>query len=98
MLGTGYWPNLAEVIKCLRRIETLTRMINLREGVIEDLNALPHRLLNESSTKGPSRGFKSFVNKEDFQRSVEEYYRQMGWNEFGIPQTSTINELSLTEM
>ncbi|TET08770.1 MAG: aldehyde:ferredoxin oxidoreductase [Candidatus Thorarchaeota archaeon] len=77
-----------------QRIETLTRLFNNREGVSRKDDVLPPRLW-ESETHGPAKGMKSFIDQDDFERSLDKYYELLGWGMDGIPTRKTIEKLGL---
>ncbi len=80
-----------------QRIETLSRLFNVREGVSRKDDILPPRLW-ESQTHGPAKGMKSFIDEDDFERSLDKYYELQGWGMDGIPTEETIENLGLDEL
>ena len=63
-----------------REIITLERRLNLREGFTDKDDALPRRMLTEKFEKGASKG-----HVVDLEKMKLDYYREMGWDERGIP-------------
>jgi aldehyde:ferredoxin oxidoreductase len=41
---------------------------------------------------------KAFVNKEDFEKSLDLYYKLKGWNKDGVPTKETIKKLGLSSL
>ncbi|MCK5237914.1 MAG: aldehyde ferredoxin oxidoreductase family protein [Candidatus Thorarchaeota archaeon] len=80
-----------------RRIETLTRMFNVREGMTQADDTIPPRLW-EPQTHGPREGMRSFMNEEDLQAGLQEYYELLGWHADGIPTNETIKHLGLENL
>jgi aldehyde:ferredoxin oxidoreductase len=76
------------------RIETLTRMFNIREGMSREDDRLPPRLW-EPQTHGPREGMRSFMNKEDLQAGLQKYYELLGWDKEGIPTEESKKRLGL---
>ena len=70
-----------------RQVETL---INLRHGVGDVANDLPQRLKDEPMPDGYAKG-------QVWERDVliQEYYKERGWNEKGVPLPQTLKRLGL---
>ena len=86
---TGMTYQKADLLRISEKIETLIRLINLREGLGKDSDALPDRVLNESHTNGPTKGKR--MGAENFNLMLSEYYKLRGWDENdGTPLASTI--------
>lgn len=64
-----------------RRVITLERLFNLREGFSRKDDTLPPRLLNEPLPEGMAEGKKV----EGLDLMLDEYYRLRGWDEAGNP-------------
>ena len=78
--GTDYTEEgLREVI---RRVITLERRFNLREGLTKQDDTLPPRLLNEPLPDGMAEGKKV----EGLDMMLSEYYAIRGWDENGVPR------------
>jgi aldehyde:ferredoxin oxidoreductase len=78
-----------------QRVETLTRIFNLREGVTKVDDVLPPKFW-QKGTQGPSAGMRAFVDEVDFEKSLEKYYLLRGWDHNGVPTGETIENLGLT--
>ena len=72
------------------RVATLTRMFNIREGVSRKDDILPERFW-EPQKYGP----RAFVDKADFEASLDKFYEIRGWDRNGCPTNDTINMLGL---
>ncbi|TFG31557.1 hypothetical protein EU527_12125 [Candidatus Thorarchaeota archaeon] len=79
-----------------QRVETLTRLFNIREGISRRDDNLPPKFWNPG-TVGPSAGRKAFVTEDDFEKSLDRYYELRGWDERGVPTSKTIEILRLNE-
>ncbi|MHA2229265.1 MAG: aldehyde ferredoxin oxidoreductase family protein [Candidatus Thorarchaeota archaeon] len=79
-----------------RRIETMSRLFNVREGISRKDDSLPKRFL-EPQINGPRKGMTSYISEEDFQDSLSRFYEIMGWDSDGRPTKSTLEELGLSE-
>jgi aldehyde:ferredoxin oxidoreductase len=76
------------------RIEQLIRAFNVREaGISRKDDTLPGRIFEEPIPEGPSEGHK--VNKEEFEKGLDIYYRLREWNNDGVPVKSKLNGLGL---
>jgi aldehyde:ferredoxin oxidoreductase len=91
---TGWSFSLEELRTISQRVWALTRLFNSREGFTRNDDSLPKRLFTEASTKGPSKGH--VVDKETFERMLDEYYEIVGWDKkTGIPTDSRLKELGI---
>ena len=91
---TGVNYNVASYYETGKRIETLTRLYDVREGVDRRKDVLPPRLM-EPEAYGPARGNRAFISQEDFEACVTEYYKLRGWNAEGIPEGNTVRSLRI---
>lgn len=75
-----------------KRIVTLERCFNIREGFGRKDDRLPERMLTEPlKNAGPATG--QIVRKLD--TLLDEYYAFMGWDQNGIPKEKTLADLGL---
>lgn len=94
--GLNYTKESAKLFA--RRVVTLGRMFNHREGISRADDILPPRLWTPHPT-GPRKGMKSFVNKDDFEACLDRFYELRGYNkEDGLPTTETLKLLGLDEI
>ena len=89
--GNNYTGN--DLINCAEIIETLIRMINIREGFTTEDDMLPKRTLEESLPEGPAAG--KIVGRDNFLKMRSEYYLCRGWDKQGIPTKETIAEYEI---
>ena len=94
-LATGFNHTVESYLKCGERIWNLIRLFNLREGLKPGSDDLPPRLFKESFTKGPAKGI--VIPKEEFEKSLQEYYSIRGWDEKGVPSVEKLEELGLND-
>lgn len=80
-----------------QRVSTLARMFNIREGAGRKDDQLPPRFW-EPEPDGPAKGMKAFVNREDFEKSLDEFYELREWDNQGIPTQSTLKKLNLDDI
>ena len=86
-----------ELMKAGRRIFTLERAFNIREGLRRGADQLPWRMMNEPLADGPAKGV--MTSEKQLNQMLDEYYELAGWNkETGIPNQETLVELGLLEL
>jgi aldehyde:ferredoxin oxidoreductase len=95
--ATGLNYDSEKVSRFGQRVETLTRLFNLREGITRADDILPPKFW-QKETLGPSKNMRAFINKEDFEKSLDEYYTLRGWSDDGVPTEETIRKLGLTQL
>ncbi len=76
-----------------RRIYTLERAFNVREGLSRKDDTLPHRMLSEPLHTRGAPGEGQMVRAMD--KFLDRYYQARGWTQEGIPSLQTLNELDL---
>jgi aldehyde:ferredoxin oxidoreductase len=80
-----------------RRIVTLERCFNVREGARRQDDVLPWRMMNERVTEGPQKGL--ITDKEELDWMLGQYYEMHGWDpQTGIPRRETLERLGLLEL
>jgi len=80
-----------------QRVETLSRMFNMREGASRKDDVLPPRLW-EPQADGPKKGMMSAVSKEDFEAQLDKFYELRGWDKMGTPTKETLDLLGLSNL
>jgi aldehyde:ferredoxin oxidoreductase len=80
-----------------QRVETLSRLFNMREGTSRKDDVLPPRLW-EPQANGPRKGMTSAVSKEDFEAQLDKFYTLRGWDKTGKPTKETLELLGLSEL
>jgi aldehyde:ferredoxin oxidoreductase len=79
-----------------KRIWTLTRLFNVREGFTRKDDSMPQRMYLDPLPDGNPKG--KVVSQQDFEKMLSEYYRLWGWDEQGRPTKTTIEELGLADL
>ena len=97
---TGMKATVDSVTEAANRIWTLARMFNIREfdESPRHYDKLPHRFMNEPIPNGPTKGFTAFVNHQDFEASLTEFYERRGCTSKGQPTKSSLEALKLTSL
>ncbi|MFW9926059.1 MAG: aldehyde ferredoxin oxidoreductase C-terminal domain-containing protein, partial [Candidatus Thorarchaeota archaeon] len=80
-----------------QRVETLIRLFNINEGIKRKDDVVPPKFW-QAETIGPSKGMKAFIDKDDFEKSLDQYYEYRGWNKEGVPTSGTIDKLGLSSL
>ncbi|MFW6181990.1 MAG: aldehyde ferredoxin oxidoreductase family protein [Spirochaetota bacterium] len=75
------------------RVYTLERMILNREGIGRAEDQLPERIVTEAVPSGPIKG--QVLTREMYNRMLDEYYRERGWDGKGVPTGETVSQLGI---
>jgi aldehyde:ferredoxin oxidoreductase len=95
--ATGRAVTTEELMEAGRRIVTLERCFNLREGARRKDDVLPWRLMHEPVKGGPRAG--AINSPEELDRLLDEYYDLHGWDrETSIPRPETLEKLDLADL
>ena len=95
-LVTGYEMTPEEFIVTGERINTLAKLINVREGKSRIDDTLPWKIMNQPITDdGPAKG--AVVTQDELDLMLDDYYQSRGWNVEGIPTKAKLKELGLEE-
>jgi aldehyde:ferredoxin oxidoreductase len=94
-LATGLELSKAQLMEIGERIYTLERMFNLREGFTRKDDSLPERYFKEPTPIGlpVARGKK--IDKEKFEKMLDEYYALHQWDQNGVPTKGALEKLRL---
>ena len=87
---TGLDFSEEELLEIGRRIYTLERAYNVKQGLTREDDMLPPRFLQEPFAVGGSRGR---VVKLD--EMLDEYYALRGWSDQGVPTPETLEALGI---
>jgi aldehyde:ferredoxin oxidoreductase len=80
-----------------RRIVTLEKCFNVREGAQREDDVLPWRMMHDPVPGGPQAGF--VTDTEQLTRLLDEYYEMHGWDKHtSIPLRQTLDSLGLLEL
>jgi aldehyde:ferredoxin oxidoreductase len=90
---TGWDLTLEELMKVGERRVNMMRIFNAREGITAESDTLPEKFFK------PLRGGVTdgvYVNRDEFETAVKEYYEQSGWDtDSGVPTNETLRRLDL---
>ena len=94
-LVSGIQYTTSQLMEIGERIYTIERMFNNREGFSRKDDALPERYFKEATPIGLPRVRDRKINKEKFEKMLDEYYTLHGWNDNGVPTIETIQKLGI---
>jgi aldehyde:ferredoxin oxidoreductase len=93
---TGTETSAEQLMDAGRRIVTLERLFNTREGADRRLDDLPYRLMNEPVPSGPPRGFMN--SREELDKMLDRYYELHNWDvKTGVPKKDVLKTLDLEQ-
>lgn len=94
---TGIDFTVDEIMLAGRRILTLEKCFNIREGADRQFDDLPWRMMHEPMPSGPSKGMMN--SPEELNKMLDRYYELHGWDlETSWPYEETLNMLSLKDV
>jgi aldehyde:ferredoxin oxidoreductase len=95
--ATGTNFTAEEIMQAGRRIVTLERCYNLREGWSRRCDILPWRIMNETAVDlDPKQPASAIMDADRLGRMLDNYYQLNGWDSTnGFPKPETLEQLSL---
>jgi aldehyde:ferredoxin oxidoreductase len=95
-LVTGVDVSAEELGAAAERINTLAKLINIREGLGRKDDTLPWKVMNEPvPDDGPVKG--AVVTQEELDLMLDDYYEARGWSLDGVPKAAKLKELGMDE-
>lgn len=96
-LVTGIEMTSEDLKKAGARINTVARIINIREGLGRKDDTLPWKVMNTPiPDEGPVKG--ALVTQKELDLLLEDYYDSRGWTSEGIPKKATLQELGMNDL
>jgi aldehyde:ferredoxin oxidoreductase len=96
-LVTGYEITPEEVKKAGERINTIARVINVREGLSRKDDTLPWKVMNQPiPDDGPVKG--AVVTQDELDLLLDDYYQARGWTPDGVPTAEKLKELGMDDL
>jgi aldehyde:ferredoxin oxidoreductase len=96
-LVTGSDITPEELASAAERINTLARLINIREGLSRKDDSLPWKVMNEPiPDDGPMKG--AMVTQDELDLMLDDYYESRGWTLEGVPTTAKLKELGMEDL
>jgi len=93
--ATGYPFSEEDLLLAGERIQTLSRLYNLRTGRSHSDDVLPARFYQEESCGGLMNGKK--ISRVVFENHVQDYFKFRGWDKEGKPTKETLERLGLSD-
>ncbi len=84
LTATGVDYSTEKFMKCGERIWNLERLFNIKAGFSRKDDALPERFFGNGG-----------IDRVEFEKSLDEYYIERGWDENGAPTEEKLGELGL---
>ncbi len=98
-LNTGLEFTPEELWEIAERCNNIERLFNLREGLKrhdpEKGDILNHRYYDEPCKRGAPDVIGMKIDREKFEKMVDEYYEHHGWDKNGVPKPETLKRLGL---
>jgi aldehyde:ferredoxin oxidoreductase len=88
---TGVPYTSEDLMRVGERIWNVERLYNLREGFTEEDDMLPERFFEEEVNG-------RVIDREEFLKTRDEYYRMRGWADDGVPAEPTLRRLGIEEL
>jgi aldehyde:ferredoxin oxidoreductase len=96
-LVTGIDVTSEELKKSGERINTVARLINIREGLSRKDDTLPWKVMNMPiPDEGPVKG--AVVTKKELDLLLDDYYSSRGWTLEGVPTPTKLKELGMDKL
>lgn len=93
---TGYDMTPEDLKAAGERINTLARLINIREGLSRKDDTLPWKAMNVPIPEdGPAKG--AVVTQEELDLLLDDYYTSRGWTLEGVPTTKALKDLGMDD-
>jgi aldehyde:ferredoxin oxidoreductase len=94
---TGADVSPQEMAATAERINTIAKLINIREGLSRKDDTLPWKVMNEPIPEdSPVKG--AVVTQEELDLLLNDYYEARGWTPEGVPTTAKLKELSMGDL
>jgi aldehyde:ferredoxin oxidoreductase len=85
---TGLDYTAQDLLERADMIETLVRLINVREGFSAADDDLPRRFIEEGHANGPAQG--RVIGRDNFLKMNRDFYELRGWDHDGMPTRETL--------
>ncbi len=89
-LVTGWDFDVDDIFETGERLHNMKRMYNVKQGISRKDDKLPPRLLSHDRETGRSGG-----NLPHLGRILNDYYKERGWSQEGIPEKEKLESLGL---
>ncbi len=97
--NTGLELTPLEIWTIAERCSNMERLFNLREGLMRDDlikgDMLCHRYFDEPCTRGAPDVIGKTIDREKFNKMIDEFYEHHGWDKNGVPLPKTLKRLGI---
>ncbi|MHA2298384.1 MAG: aldehyde ferredoxin oxidoreductase family protein [Candidatus Hodarchaeales archaeon] len=97
-LVSGIELSKNQLMEIGERIYTVERMFNNREGFSRVDDKLPERYFKEPTPIGLPIARNKKIERDKFEKMLEEYYALHGWDNDGVPTEETTRKLGISEV
>lgn len=94
-LVSGMQYSTPQLMEIGERIYTIERMFNIREGFSRKDDTLPERYFEEATPIGLPRVKGLKIDREKFEKMLDEYYALHGWDNNGVPTNEILQKLGI---
>ena len=94
-LVSGMQYSIPQLMDIGERIYTIERMFNIREGFSRKDDTLPERYFEEATPIGLPRVKGLKIDREKFEKMLDEYYTLHGWDNNGVPTNRILQKLGI---
>ena len=95
---TGMKFTAEEMHEVGKRIYTVERLFNNREGMRRKDDYLPERFHTEPTPLGPPKNKGKVIDKKGYDQMLDEYYEYKGWDKEGVPTPETLKKIELDDL
>jgi len=96
--ATGMELTKQDLMQIGERIITVERLLNNKLGFSRRDDTLPERYFKEPTVAGLPKVRGRKIDKQQFERMLDEYYEMHGWDRNGVPKRETLEKLGLLEI
>ena len=96
-LVSGMSYTKSQLMEVGERIYTIERMFNNREGFSRKDDNLPERYFKEATPIGLPIVRHKKIDREKFEKMLDEYYNLHGWDNNGVPTKEILHKLEIEE-
>jgi aldehyde:ferredoxin oxidoreductase len=97
-LVSGMEYSVSQLMEIGERIYTIERLFNNREGFSRKDDMLPKRYFEEATPIGLPRIKDRKIDREKFEKMLNEYYALHGWDNNGVPTEESIRKLGIEKV
>lgn len=93
-LATGVETSVEELTTAAKKVQLLERAFDILHGIRKKDDTLPDRMFKTAVPGGPLKGER--LEKDKFDKMIDEYYELCGWDIDGIPKEETFKNFGLS--